>query len=180
MSPEVQQIVISLVSGLVGAVIGGFISSNGAVKASKVQIAYLHRQDKEKERREEKEREASALRAFYIETKENLESISRWKSTRDYFRFGIEAWDLYKSVVKSLKPEVVQKLIKAYSEMRRHNTSVDYHIELLANAHEREVGMARNRKQTSLEDGISGIEQALNALDRELVDILDVVPPIRS
>jgi hypothetical protein len=56
--------------------------------------------------------------------------------------------------------------------MRRHNTAVDYHIELSANAQERHVGMRLNRKQSSLENGIPKIENALSDLSTKLAEVI--------
>lgn len=176
---DVQILAVSLLSGLIGAVIGGLISYKGTMNAAKTQIDHLYLQEKEKRKWDEKGKNKEALQAFYIETKENLESIVRWNQTHDYFRFGIEAWDLYKYTVKGFNPELVYKLIRAYSEMRRHNTSIDYHIELLANAHEINVGVERNLKQSTLEDGVPDVKVALDMLNSELINILDVIPPVK-
>lgn len=182
-SPNVHDTAIALISGLmgsiIGALVGGYLSYKGAMDSAKAQISHLYKGEKEKREWEKKEQEKVALNAFYIETKENLESVKRWKSTHDYFRFGMEAWDLYKSAARSLEPALVEKLIKAYSEIRRHNTSVDFFIELLANAHERNVGMEKLSKQTSLEVGTGDVEIALKELHQELVNTLDVIRPVK-
>lgn len=176
-SAEIIQLLSILISGLFGAILGGLLSYIGSMRATRVQIDNLYKQEKERREWEGKEKEQEALRAFYIETKENIESINRWKKTHDFFRFGMEAWDSYKPVVKSLKPVISEKLIKTYSEVRRHNTSVDYHIELLASSGEGFMGLAEIQKKYALENGITEIETILKSVNQELVNTLDVVPP---
>lgn len=162
---------------ILATIVGGILSIIGGWFAARYQIKKLHQQEIENRKWEEKEKKTAALNAFYVETKENIESINRWKVKHGYFRFGIDAWDLFKPSVKNIDSQISQKLIKAYSEMRRHNTAVDYHIQLLSSG--RDVSFQTNMKEMSINEGITEIEGTLSSLNQELVNKLDVIPPIQ-
>lgn len=140
-----SQLGLSLISGLIGSVIGSIIgglitflvtryslqktatiTSDSIDKTTKS----TRRLDREKEFRANEKVRKSAAEALLTETNENVESINAWNKKRRKFRFSTDAWTIYKQAVANFDSELQQLLIAIYAEISRHNTLIDYDLNL--------------------------------------------------
>lgn len=127
---NLQQIILSLLSGLlgsvVGAVVGGYLSYKGAVDSSKTQIESIYDQEKGKREYEKKREEQIAINALLSEAKENLDLSNKWQISHSKSILSTETWALYKGFVQSLPSSLQEKLIKSYAEIKRYNSLTEY------------------------------------------------------
>ncbi len=158
-TPEVQSLAVALLSGLLGsvlgAVVGGWYSYKGATDAAKQQIDSLYKQEEERRKHEKKEKLQTTLNALFVEAKENKESIVKWREYRSKFKFTTDAWDIYKSNVPDLKTDLQEKLLKTYTEIKRHNTLIDYDFH---------TPHGLGSKDAEIERRVEDVEKALTVL----------------
>lgn len=174
-----NQLVLSLVSGLIGsligAVVGGLITflttryslqktaqltSESLEKTTKKTLEI----EKQKQEWEQKSQISIAMQALYTETRENIESVKKWNSFRGKFRFNTESWNLYKSVITALGAKLQEDLIDSYSKIYRHNTLIDYDLQL---------PFGSGAKDGEIERQVNDVSQSLNALLPELEKLIN-------
>ena len=118
--------VTSLISGLLGALIGGFLSYRGAMDATKKNIEALYEHER-KRRVFDKEKQGRAmLEAVIAESKQNINLAIKWITSHSKTPFSTEAWSLFKGAIDYLDSDVQEKVLALYSEIARYNALVDY------------------------------------------------------
>jgi len=154
-----SQIFISLISGLIGSLIGGlvtFLVTRYSIKRTTEEAMGI---EKKKRRWVKEDQEKSAISALLIETEENLKSIERWDSYHTKFRFANDSWELNKATLNSVSTELKDRIIRAYTEISRHNTLIDYDLR---------VPFGSGAKDAEIERQIVAIKEALTNLLNEL------------
>lgn len=116
----------SLLSGLIGAIIGGFLSYLGSLKAAEKTVKALYQQEAEKKEEEKKELKRSVVNRLLVEVKENLSLSDNVQISHAKIRFITEIWSVVKSNIYFLNEELQENLQKAYSEIHRYNVLADY------------------------------------------------------
>ncbi|MFA5136711.1 MAG: hypothetical protein WC489_04950 [Patescibacteria group bacterium] len=117
---------ISLLSGLIGSILGGFVTymtTKYSLQETVKNSLLLDEQTREKDSLEKVE---TAKKALWIETEENLDAIERWEKARYNFSFSKEAWIVYKYIVPSFEVTVQYQLITTYTAIDRYNTIIGY------------------------------------------------------
>lgn len=153
------QIFVSLISGLVGSLIGGlvtFLVTRYSIKRTTEEAMGI---EKKKRGWVKEDQEKSAISALLIETEENLKSIERWDSYHSKFRFANDSWEINKATLNSVSTELKDKIIRAYTEIGRHNTLIDYDLR---------VPHGLGSKDAEIERQIVNTKEALNNLLSEL------------
>ena len=128
-----MEILFSLISGIVGALLGGTLSYLGAINATKKQINSLYALEKENRTYIEKKHREAMICAFATEIEENiylatnlwLGSSPRSISVNTTSLLSIEAWSTYKDNIWSLPSPLQTKLLSTYAEIRQFNTLVE-------------------------------------------------------
>lgn len=127
---NLQQLSISLLSGLmgsiIGAIVGGYFSYKGAMDSAKTQIKNLYQQEKEKREYEKKREEEIMLNSLLSEAKENLELATKWQVHHSKSILSTETWSIYKGSISSLPTSIQERIIKAYTEVKRYNSLAEY------------------------------------------------------
>ena len=125
-----QQILLSLIGGSVGAIIGalvgGYLSYRGALVAAKKTIDSLYSQEKEKRDYEEAQQVKVLKHALQAETQENIVLATNWQTNYSKSILTAEAWAIYKGYINTLPPALQEKLIHTYAEIKRYNSLVEY------------------------------------------------------
>ncbi|MGB3346419.1 MAG: hypothetical protein WBA71_04100 [Candidatus Humimicrobiia bacterium] len=116
----------SLLSGLIGAIIGGFLSYLGSIKAAEKTVKALYQQEAKKKKEEEQELRRSVAKRLLAEVKENLSLSDEVQISHAKIRFITEIWSVVKGNIYFLKEELQENLQKAYSEIHRYNVLADY------------------------------------------------------
>lgn len=151
----------SLISGLLGALIGGYLSYRGAMDATKKNIDALYEQER-KRRVFEKEKEGrKMLEALIAECKQNLLLAKKWRLHHSKAMFSTEAWSLYKGSIDYLDKEIQNKVLSAYSEINRYNALVDYDKSVLPFGH----GGMDQPIQNQAEEVVKLLEPLMNDLE---------------
>ena len=138
-----QQLIFSLLGGLVGTLIGagvgGYLTYKGAIDAAKKQTDFLYSQERENRTYQEKQQEGAMMHALKIEIEENLmlaknlaigdaENISTYDA-RDIYKGNVltsEAWDIYKGNITKLSDILQTTLLQVYIEVRKYNSLIEY------------------------------------------------------
>lgn len=162
-------ITLSLISGLVGAVVGGLFTLLATVHSIRRSAEEALALDAKKRKRDQSNQFKTAKKALLTETKENLESINHWKRYRGKFRFTAEAWTLYKHHIVDLSHSLQDLLLKAYTEMERYNTLISYDIH---------VDYGTGYYDSEIERRIGVVAEDLRALVKSLESELDIEPHI--
>ena len=171
-----MNLVISLLSGLIGsiigAIVGGYLSYKGAMDSAKTQIEHLYKQEKEKRDYKEKQEEKIMFASILGEVKENLDLATKWQTSYSKSILSIETWSIYKGMIIYLPTTLQEKLIKAYTEIKRYNSLVDYDRARVAIGH----GML----DQSIQQQAGIVVGVLTPLVDELTDASKVVPPVKA
>ncbi len=118
--------VTSLISGLLGAIIGGWLSYRGAMDATKKNIDALYEQEKKRRVYDREKQGRAMLEALIAESKQNLNLATKWVTSHSKTPFSIEAWTLFKGSIDYLDNDVQERVLSLYSEIARYNALVDY------------------------------------------------------
>ncbi len=116
----------SLLSGLIGAIIGGFLSYLGSLKAAEKTVNALYQQEVKKREEEKKELNRSVVNRLLAEVKENLSLSDNVQISHAKIRFITEIWSAVKGNIYFLKEDLQENLQKAYSKIHRYNVLADY------------------------------------------------------
>lgn len=160
-----KEAILSLISGLVGAVIGSlttFLSTRYSIEKSSKKAIDL---DNTRKKKSDKEKINNALLSLYTEVIENLASIEEWKKFHSKFRFSQNAWEKYKSLFINFGEDVQKKVIKVYVEISRHNTLIDYDLR---------VSVGSGVYDSRIEDQVKKIEETLIELKVPLRSVLRI------
>ena len=128
-----MEILISLISGIIGALLGGILSYLGAINATKKQIDSLYAQEKENRTYIEKKQREALICSFTTEIEENIYlatnlwfgSSHRNIAVNTTSLLSTEAWTTYKGNIWSLPSPLQTKLLSTYAEIRQFNTLVE-------------------------------------------------------
>jgi hypothetical protein len=175
MNDPFQQLSLTLLSGLmgsvIGAVVGGYYSYKGATDAAKTQIDHLYQQEKEKRKYEKKREEEIMLNSFLSEAKENLDLGTKWQTSYSKSILSTETWSIYKGRITSLPTQIQEKLIKSYTEIKRYNALAEYDRAKVA------VGHGTIDQAIQQQAGV--VVSTITPLVEELGNHLKVVPPVQ-
>jgi len=127
--------IISLISGLIGAVIGGILSYLGAIQATNRNIEATLKLENERLSRDKAIKHKTIKLAFSNEIKQNLKISQNWQINYAKALLATNTWNLYKGEVDFLKPDVLTNLINMYSEIERYNSLVIYERERVSMGH---------------------------------------------
>lgn len=156
---QYNQILTSLASGLVGSLIGAFATflvTRYSIRRTTEEAIGI---EIKKRRWVKDDQEKTALGALLIETEENLKSIERWDSYHTKFRFANDSWELNKATLNSVSIVLKDKIIRAYTEISRHNTLIDYDLR---------VPYGVGSKDAEIERQITNTKETLINLQNEL------------
>ncbi len=128
-----MEILLSLISGIIGALIGGVLTYFGAINASKKQIDSLYALEKESRAYAERQEREAMTSTLAMEIEENIYlATNLWVG---YSRQTLvvnttsllitEAWTTYRGNISSLPSSLQIKLLNAYAEIRQFNTLVE-------------------------------------------------------
>ncbi|MFZ5366500.1 MAG: hypothetical protein ACOZBZ_04420 [Patescibacteria group bacterium] len=118
----------NLLSGLIGAVIGGLLSYFGSIKAAEKSIKAVYEQESEKRKEEEEKARASTVKRLLAEVNENLALTENIMVNNAKIRFITEAWSTAKGDIYFLSEELQENLQKSYTKIHRYNVLVDYDL----------------------------------------------------
>ncbi|MCL6096125.1 MAG: hypothetical protein M1444_00365 [Patescibacteria group bacterium] len=165
----------SLAGGLIGAIIGSIIGAISAFLITRFSINKTFEKSLESyeiiSKKEKQKQTKDALEALLIEARENIESVTKWEQDHKKFKFTLEAWGLFKSLVRSFHPSLQEKLVKCYAELVRHNTLIEYDINVLPGS---------GFYDAQIEITVASAKQVLQELEADLDGFLSVVPPSKS
>lgn len=127
-----MEILLSLISGVIGALLGGVLAYIGAINATKKQIDFLYALEKESRTYAEKQQREAMTCALALEIEENIYlATDLWagSSPRDVVNttslLSTEAWTTYRGNISSLPSSLQIKLLHAYTQIRQFNTLVE-------------------------------------------------------
>lgn len=170
---NVQQLSLSLLSGLIGsifgAVVGGYYSYKGAMDSAKTQIDNLYSQEREKREYEKKREEQNMFNSLISEAKENLDLATRWQASHSKSILSTETWSIYKGSISPLPASLQDKIIKAYAEIKRYNSLAEYDRQKVAVGH----GML----DQPIQQQATVVVNVLTPLIEELENSRKVIPP---
>jgi hypothetical protein len=150
---------LSLVSGLIGAVIGGLFTLLASSRSVRVAAEKSFELEKERRGLDRKDSIKNMLCGLKTETYENLDSISSWETYRSKFRFSSDTWIIYKHLIPELQLALQETLIKAYTRISKHNTSIDYDLR---------IPFGLGAKDAEIERMVVNVKEALINLKTEL------------
>lgn|SRR3990167_912768 len=163
----------SLVSGLLGALIGGYLSYKGAMDSAKKNIDAIYEQER-KRRVYEKEKEGrKMLEALIAESKQNLILANKWKTHHNKTPFSTESWALYKGSIDYLDGEIQERVLSVYSEINRYNALIDYDKAVVPFGHGSMDQAIQNQAEEVaklIEPMINDLEGSFRAVEEEISD----------
>lgn len=170
-------ITLNLVSGLFGSIIGAGATvwaTHSAIKKTANESLKLEKQKREWEQRDQRKQNDDQVRracfSLYYETRENLKTIEMWRSYRRKFKFASDAWETAKPLLHHLPESLRNELVVAYSQLRRHNTTIDYDLQ---------VPYGLGSMDAEIERQIIETNKSLESLRVELEKFLDITADIK-
>ena len=120
-------VILSLLSGIVGSVIGAIIGSRTTLKATRISLEGLHKQEKEKRKLESKQQNLIVAHSLLKELKEN-QSIAEELPNNPFKHVVMsrEAWSIYKGGISFMTEKLQTNLPFAYSLIAEYNSILDY------------------------------------------------------
>ena len=123
---QTSQLIINLLSGLVGSIIGAGVGAWATLKASKESLNGLYKQEKERRKYEERKQNTTVIHALFKELKENQAIAQEWQNKTNTVLMSREAWATYKGHVSFMPEELQGKLLYTYSLVSDYNSLVEY------------------------------------------------------
>ncbi|OGK56619.1 hypothetical protein A3H83_00015 [Candidatus Roizmanbacteria bacterium RIFCSPLOWO2_02_FULL_39_8] len=120
-------IVLSLLSGVVGSVIGAVIGSWATLRATKISLDGLYKQEKNRRKFESNQRNLVVMHSLLKELKEN-ESIANEVPNKAFKHVVMsrEAWSIYKGSTSFMTKKLQTNLPYAYSLISEYNSLLEY------------------------------------------------------
>lgn len=172
--------VTSLISGLLGALIGGYLSYRGAMDATKKNIEALYEHERRRRVYDKEKQGRAMLEAIIAESKQNLNLAKKWATSHSKTPFGTEAWALFKGAIDYLDSELQEKVLSLYSEIARYNALVDYDKAVVPYGHgsmDNAIQQQAEVVKTTLEPLISELEGSFRAVEEEEASGLTYIKP---
>lgn len=174
--------ILGVLMGLIGAILGAIIASYASIKAAKMTIRALYKEERDKVERSKKERKNTMIRALLIETQENLQLNEKGNTRGKKVLFADEAWTIYKKMIYALPENLQKALIIAYNEVKVFNSIIAYDI---ADRSFREPSITPYEatsflrspgawNDADIEEQADNVRQAFRAVKREISKILQI------
>ncbi|OGE44499.1 hypothetical protein A3B45_05105 [Candidatus Daviesbacteria bacterium RIFCSPLOWO2_01_FULL_39_12] len=124
---DIFGILVSLISGLIGSVIGAFIGARATLKATKISLEGIYKQEKEKREFEAKQQNLIVIHALLKELKEN-QSIASELPNKPFKHviMSREAWSVHKGSISFMTEKLQTNLPYTYSLIAEYNSILDY------------------------------------------------------
>jgi len=106
-------IILSLSSGLVGAVIGVL----GTIYATRKQVNALALQEIESREYSERQQKQAIKHALLSEVKENVDLLDSFEGY-----LSVEAWSIYRGNISIYLPSLIEEFTKFYVGIKRYNS----------------------------------------------------------
>ncbi len=118
-----DSIIISLISGLIGAIIGGALSFWGSWYGARLQV----KSAKEMQENQEKVLFGRKVTSLLAEVMDNLDRADQLnvEGYHVWIKYSRDTWDEVKGDLFELPERVLLNLIKTYTEIARYNSLVD-------------------------------------------------------
>lgn len=116
----------NLLSGLIGALIGGVLAYFGAVKSADKTIKANLKIRESEAATQATQRMSSALISYLAESEQNIKITSRWRVDNAKAKLSDRAWGIYSDQLQVFNLDLQLLLIEVYSDIIRYNSIVDY------------------------------------------------------
>ncbi|MBI2846012.1 MAG: hypothetical protein HYX86_05645 [Chloroflexi bacterium] len=116
----------NLLSGFIGALVGGFLSYMGAIKAAERTIKATYQQEREKRKTEEEQTKHSIARRLLAEVSENLLLAEEVQIAHAKIRFITDVWSSVKGALFFLGEDLQEDLQRGYADIHRYNVLAEY------------------------------------------------------
>ncbi|MEK7521448.1 MAG: hypothetical protein AAB599_01445 [Patescibacteria group bacterium] len=122
-----DSLLTNLLSGLIGSLVGAFIGARSTLKAAKISLDGLYKQEKEKRLFESRQQNLAVVHALIKELKENL-SIAQELPNKSFKHVVMsrEAWSIYKGNTSFLPQKLQADLPYTYTLIAEYNSILDY------------------------------------------------------
>ena len=168
---EVFQIALTILLSLLSGIVGSIIGARATMKATKISLEGLYRQEKEKRELETKQQNLIVAHSLLKELKENQSTASELPNKP--FKHTImsrEAWSIYKGST-SFMPENLQKnLPYIYSLIAEYNSILDYDKAYLSHGagyHNDKITKSAERFKGNVEGTIAQLENLIKVKETE-------------
>ena len=111
---------LALISGLLGAVIGGMIGRRGAIEGARIAIAHAEELFQKERGQREAERRTQIQRAFLEELRLNIQNVGSMLGA-SYAGLLTTAWLFAQGDLRLLSTETARKLVEVYARIHRYN-----------------------------------------------------------